>query len=244
MAAGNLDGRDPEGILLVDKPAGITSHDVIARLRRTLKMKRIGHAGTLDPMATGLLVVLVGKATKASQFLISLDKEYEGTIFLGRTTNTQDAEGEVMVETPVPPLSEEEILKCTASFLGDQYQTPPMHSAIKLKGVPLYKLARQGKEVEREPRFIRVSRFEALRIAPPEIDFSVAASKGFYVRTLAHDFGARIGCGGHLSRLRRTRAGKFSLADAATLEAIEAMPVSEISQRLLPVGQAVPSQAL
>ncbi len=244
MVTGSSDNRELEGILLIDKPAGCTSHDVVARLRRTLKIKRIGHAGTLDPMATGLLVVLVGKATKASQFLISVDKEYEGTIFLGRTTNTQDAEGEVMVETPVPPLSDEEIQQHMASFLGDQYQTPPMHSAIKMKGVPLYKLARKGKEVEREPRFIRVSRLEALRVCLPEIDFRVAASKGFYVRTLAHDFGARIGCGGHLSRLRRTRAGDFSLSNATPLEAVEAMSLSEISRILLPVRQVIPSQAL
>ncbi len=239
-----LDNKEFEGILLVDKPQGITSHDVVARLRRKFRMKRIGHAGTLDPMATGLLVVLVGKATKASQFLISLDKRYEGTIRLGQTTHTQDAESDIVVEAPVPDIGEEEIRRQMTAFTGDQYQTPPMHSAIKVNGVPLYKMARKGKEVVREPRFVRVSEFELLRLALPDVDFRVAASKGFYVRTLAHDFGNRIGCGGHLCRLRRTGAGKFGLGDALPLEEIEALPPSELDGRLLPVTQTVPSHAL
>ncbi len=238
------DDRVFEGLLLVDKPRGLTSHDVVSRLRRKLKMKRIGHAGTLDPMATGLLIMLIGKATKASQFLISLDKEYEGTIRLGQTTNSYDADGEVMVEAPVPDLTGEEVRRVMESFIGDQYQTPPMHSAIKVNGVPLYKLARKGREIEREPRFIRVSVFELLRLSLPEIDFRVAASKGFYVRTLAHDFGAKIGCGGHLSRLRRTLVGGFSLSSAISLEDLEELPLSEIEKRLLPVGDAVPSHVL
>ncbi len=136
--------REMEGILLVDKPGDHTSHDVIARLRGKLKMKRIGHAGTLDPMATGLLIVLVGKATRVSQYLISLDKEYEGTVELGKVTDTQDADGEMMETRPVPPLGEAEIRAALQGFLGDQYQTPPMYSAIKIDGVPLYKSARKG----------------------------------------------------------------------------------------------------
>jgi len=144
---------DFEGILLVDKPQGITSHDVVDRLRRKLRMKKIGHAGTLDPLATGLLIMLIGKATKVSQFLISLDKAYEGTFLLGVETDSQDADGEVVAEKPLPEgLSEAQLIEEMAGFLGDQYQTPPMFSAKKIDGVPLYKMARKGKTVEREPR--------------------------------------------------------------------------------------------
>src|SRR5690606_18427831 len=154
----------------------------------------IGHAGTLDPMATGLLVILIGKATKASQYLVSLDKIYSGTIELGKTTNSQDADGEVVATAPVPDLSREELEKQMQSFLGDQYQTPPMHSAIKVKGVPLYKLAHKGQSVEREPRFIHVHKFELTGFEPPFVHFRLHCSKGTYVRTLAHDLGNRIGC--------------------------------------------------
>ena len=148
--------KELDGVLLVDKPRDHTSHDVIARLRGKLRMRKIGHAGTLDPMATGLLVVLVGRATRVSQYIISLDKEYEGTVELGRTTDSQDAEGQTMETRPVPALTEAEVRAAMQGFLGDQYQTPPMFSAIKIAGVPLYKRARKGEEVEREPRFIRV----------------------------------------------------------------------------------------
>ena len=184
--------KDLEGILLIDKPGDHTSHDVVARVRRKLAMKRIGHAGTLDPMATGLLIMLVGKATSASQFLISLDKEYTGTIKLGVVTNSQDAEGEVLETRPVPPLTESEVKAAIATFLGDQYQMPPMFSAIKIDGVPLYKSARKGEEVKREPRFIRVMSWDLTRCAPPELDFRLRCSKGTYVRTLAHDLSTNL----------------------------------------------------
>jgi len=236
--------KELDGVLLVDKPTDHTSHDVIARLRGKLKMKRIGHAGTLDPMATGVLIVLVGKATRASQYLMSLDKEYAGTIKLGTVTNTQDAEGEVLETRPVPPLTDAEVQAMAQSFIGDQYQMPPMFSAIKIDGVPLYKSARKGEEVEREPRFVRISSFELTRIAPPEIDFVIRCTKGTYVRTIAHDFGAKIGCGGHLSALRRTATGKFTVAQCLTLDQIQAMTLPEIDKRLLPVHEAVPSFAL
>ncbi|HZP59042.1 MAG TPA: tRNA pseudouridine(55) synthase TruB [Opitutaceae bacterium] len=236
--------KELEGILLVDKPAGCTSHDVVARLRRKLQMKRIGHAGTLDPMATGLLIMLVGKATRASQYLISLDKEYEGTVTLGVVTDSQDADGRVLETRPVPALTETELRANMKSFLGDQYQTPPMYSAIKIDGVPLYKKARQGEEVEREPRFIRVSAFELVRFDPPRFDFCLRCSKGTYVRTVAHDLGQKLGCGGHLSALRRTAAGKFRVTEALPLEQIEAMAARDIEKRLLAVYAAVPSVAL
>jgi tRNA pseudouridine55 synthase len=230
-----------EGILLVDKPRDHTSHDVVARLRGKLKMKRIGHAGTLDPMATGLLVILIGKATKVSQYLISLDKEYEGTIELGKVTDTQDADGEVMETKPVPALTEADVQATIKTFLGDQYQMPPMYSAIKIAGQPLYKAARKGEEIEREPRFIRVMSWDLLRFASPQIDFRLRCTKGTYVRTLAHDLGAKIGCGAHLSALRRTATDKFTVAQALTLDQIQAMTLPDIEKRLIPAREAVPS---
>src|SRR5258708_664846 len=163
--------KEMEGVLLVDKPHDHTSHDVVARLRGKLKMKRIGHAGTLDPMATGLLIILVGKATRISQYLISLDKAYEGTIELGKGTDTKDAEGQMMETRAVPPLTEAEIGTTVKTFLGDQYQMPPMYSAIKIDGVPLYKSARKGEEIAREPRFIRVMSWDITRVALPYLDF-------------------------------------------------------------------------
>jgi len=233
--------KEIEGVLLVDKPAGFTSHDVVARLRRKLAMKRIGHAGTLDPLATGLLIILVGKATRISQYLTNLDKEYEGTMVLGKITNSQDADGEVMETRPVPPLTEAEVRAAMQAFLGDQYQTPPMFSAIKIDGVPLYKKARQGEEVEREPRFIRVSSYELTRFAPPELGFRIRCSKGTYVRTLAHDLGQKLGCGAHLSALRRTATDRFRIEQALTLEAIEQLALPDIEKRLLRVYDVVPS---
>ncbi|MBI5688859.1 MAG: tRNA pseudouridine(55) synthase TruB [Verrucomicrobia bacterium] len=232
--------KELEGILLVDKPSDHTSHDVVARLRGKLKMKRIGHAGTLDPMATGLLIILVGKATRVSQYLMSLDKEYEGTVELGKVTDTQDAEGEVMETRPVPPLTEAEIKTALAGFLGDQYQTPPMYSAVKIDGVPLYKSARKGEEVEREPRFIRVQSWELTGFALPRFDFRLRCTKGTYVRTLAHDLGQRLGCGAHLAALRRTATDRFHVSQALTLDAINALSLAEIEQRLIAPRDAVP----
>jgi tRNA pseudouridine55 synthase len=236
--------KEMEGILLVDKPRDHTSHDVVARLRGKLKMKRIGHAGTLDPMATGLLIILVGKATRVSQYLISLDKEYEGTIELGKVTDTQDADGEVMETRPVPALTEPEIVAAVKGFLGDQYQMPPMYSAIKIDGVPLYKSARKGEDIEREPRFIRVMSWEVTRVALPQFDFRLRCTKGTYVRTLAHDLGQKLGCGGHLAALRRTATDKFNVAQALTLDQIQALTLPEIEKRLIAPRDAVPSIAL
>jgi tRNA pseudouridine55 synthase len=239
-----LPPKEMEGILLVDKPRDHTSHDVVARLRGKLKTRRIGHAGTLDPMATGLLIILVGKATRVSQYLISLDKEYEGTIELGKVTDSQDAEGEVMETRPVPPFTEDEVKNAIKGFLGDQYQTPPMYSAIKIDGVPLYKSARKGVEVEREARFIRVMSWELTRFALPHLDFRLRCTKGTYVRTLAHDLGNKLGCGAHLSALRRTATDKFNISQALTLDQIQALSLPEIEKRLIPVYDAVPSIAL
>lgn len=238
------ENRELEGVLLIDKPCGLTSHDVVDKVRRKLKMKRIGHAGTLDPMATGLLIMLVGKATKLSQYLMSLDKTYEGTIKLGESTNTYDGEGEVMTKRSVPSLTLEEVAAVVSSHLGDQYQKPPMFSAVKINGQPLYKMARQGKEVEREPRFIRISRFDVVRFDSPEVDFSLDCTKGTYVRSLANDIGEKIGCGGYLSGLRRIASDKFNLNDAITLERfLEATP-EEISKALIGKNEALPNSVL
>jgi tRNA pseudouridine55 synthase len=234
----------PEGILLVDKPQGITSHDVVAKMRRVFHIKKVGHAGTLDPMATGLLLILIGKATKASQYLMSLDKEYAGTVKLGVITDSQDADGEITEERPVPELTETQVKTEMKTFIGDQYQTPPMFSAKKINGQKLYKLARQGKTVEREPRVIHISRFELGKFSPPELDFVVGTSKGAYVRTIAHDLGERLGCGGHLNQLRRTAVGQFRVEKASTIEDLEAMAPSTLRKQLIPVIQAVPTHAL
>ena len=236
--------RELDGVLLVDKPGEHTSHDVVARLRGKLRMRKVGHAGTLDPMATGLLIILLGRATRVSQFLISLDKEYEGTVELGKVTDSQDADGQVMETRPVPALTREEVAAAMQGFLGDQYQTPPMFSAIKIGGVPLYKRARNGEEVEREPRFIRVMSWEMTGFASPHVDFRLKCTKGTYVRTLAHDLGNKLGCGAHLSALRRTATDRFNVAQALTMDQIEALSLPDIEKRLIPVGQAVPVVAL
>lgn len=233
-----------EGVLLIDKPVGCTSHDIVANVRKKLKVKKVGHAGTLDPNATGLLIILVGKATKISQYLMSLGKVYQGTIHLGVVTDTYDCEGEIMQQTPVPELSEADITEVLQAFKGDQYQMPPMYSAKKVNGVPLYKMARQGKEVERQERFINIASLELNDFSTPHIQFTVACSKGTYIRSLAHDIGQKLGCGANLSQLRRTASDRFSIEDAITLDAFEAMSLVEIRRHLIPVYQAVPSHVL
>ncbi len=242
-----MNASDPhllEGLLLVDKPSGMTSHDVVARLRHRLKIRQIGHAGTLDPMATGLLVMLIGRATKVSQYLTSLDKEYEGTFELGKVTDSHDADGEVLETHPVPALDAEGLRVVMNTFVGDQFQLPPMFSAKKIKGVPLYKLARKGQEVEREPRFIHVHNFDLLDFTPPTASFRLRSSKGTYVRTIAHDLGRKLGCGATLTALRRTGSGTFRLADATPLAQFDTLSVADIRRRLIPVYQAVPSHVL
>ena len=239
--------QDPvfEGILLVDKPAGITSHDIVDRLRRKLKMKKIGHAGTLDPLATGLMIMLIGKATKVSQFLISLDKSYDGEFLLGVETDSQDADGEVVAEKPVTDdIDQEKVEEEMRTFLGDQYQTPPMFSAKKIDGVPLYKMARKGKTVEREPRFIRINELSLTKWNSPKGEFSMACSKGTYVRTVLHDLGQKLGCGAHLIALRRTKIDQFDIQNAKPLEEIESMPLGEFQSLLIPIHVAVPSHVL
>jgi tRNA pseudouridine55 synthase len=223
----------PDGVLLVDKAEGMTSHDVVALVRRKLEIKKVGHCGTLDPIATGLLLLTLGRGTKIQDLLMSEDKEYAGTLTLGTSTTTQDRQGEVVEERPVPALTENDVRAAFDKFRGDFYQMPPMVSAIKHGGVPLYKLARQGKVVEREPRLVHVYRYSVDRIAPPEVDFSVLCSKGFYVRTYVHDIGGALGCGAHLKSLRRSKSGRFNVDQAITVDQIKTAPREEILSRML-----------
>lgn len=224
---------ETDGVLLVDKAQDMTSHDVVAITRRALNTKKVGHCGTLDPLATGLLIITIGRGTKIQDLLMSEDKEYIGTMRLGQVTDSQDAEGEVIETRPVPDFARDQIDAAFAKFKGDFYQTPPMVSAIKKDGVPLYKLARQGKQVEREPRFVRVYASEIKEVRLPEIDFRVVCSKGFYVRTYAHDIGEELGCGAHLSALRRTKSGRFDTERAITVEELKTLPREDIVKRVL-----------
>ncbi len=207
------------GVAIVDKPEGWTSHDVVARLRRALGERRIGHGGTLDPMATGVLPVFVGRATRAASFLESADKEYLAGVRFGLTTDTQDTTGQVLSESGLCP-SGEAVREALAGFLGKQEQLPPLYSAVKVEGRKLYQYARSGKEVERQPRQIEISAIEPLGFtAEGEYRFRLTVSKGTYVRTICHDLGRRLGCGGAMSYLRRLRAGAFTIDEASPLEA-------------------------
>lgn len=210
-----------DGLLLVNKPAKATSHDIVDFVRRKYDQKKVGHCGTLDPLATGLLMLVLGKATKVQDLLMSEDKEYLGTMKLGEATDTQDADGQVIETKPIPALDEEQIHSAFKKFMGDFYQTPPMVSALKKDGVPLYKLAWQGKVVEREPRLVHVFNYKIQKIELPSIDFQLQCSKGFYVRTYCHDIGQIFGCGAHLTRLVRSKSGNFSLDKALSWEELQ-----------------------
>jgi tRNA pseudouridine55 synthase len=226
---------DPfDGVLLIDKPAGPTSHDIVETLRACLRLKKVGHCGTLDPNATGLLVLLLGRATKLSEKLMADDKVYAGWIKFGETTNSYDADGEVTATAPVPPLSLDLLNSAVEPFIGDVLQTPPMVSATKVGGVPLYKLARKGVEVERKAKLIHVYNFRFDRCEESCAHFLVACTKGTYVRSLAHELGQKLGCGAHLATLRRVTAGKFDVADAIEYEQAIRLSPAELQQRVIP----------
>ncbi len=226
------------GIIIIDKPAGWTSMDVCAKLRGMFHEKRVGHAGTLDPMATGVLPVFIGRATRAVQYAAESDKEYIAGLKLGVVTNTQDTTGEILEERPVD-VTRDQLLAVLEAFHGWIRQVPPMYSAIKVNGKKLYELARKGREVEREPRTVAIRALELLDETPPEgADYllRVVCSKGTYVRTLCHDIGQALGCGGCMASLRRTRAAGFTLEDSVTLEAVQqAVDRGEGEGLLLPV---------
>ncbi len=227
-----------DGLLLVDKPSGPTSHDIVAQIRRRFRIEKVGHGGTLDPMATGLLVILLGKATKISERVMGHDKTYEGILRLGIETDSQDADGQVVAERDPSAVTTEQIAEQMRLRLGDQMQTPPMVSAIKINGVPLYKLARKGQTVERPPKLIHVYRFELLDYHLPDAQFRVECTKGTYVRTLAHDIGQALGVGAHLCQLRRTRIGRIDIANALSLDEILSQP--SLEGRIIPLASALP----
>ena len=223
-----------DGAILIDKPAGPTSHDVVDAIRRRFQIKKVGHCGTLDPNATCLLIIVLGRGTKLSEKLMGDDKVYEGTIKFGETTASYDSDGELTGSLPVPPMTLEQLNADAASFLGDQMQMPPMVSAIKKNGVPLYKLARKGIEVEREPRLVHIYNFRFTRYQEPLGDFRVACTKGTYVRSIAHDLGQKLGCGAHLAALRRSVSGKFDVAEATRLDDVLKLTPLELEKKVLP----------
>ena len=223
-----------DGILLIDKPAGLTSAQVVAAVKRRFRFNKVGHGGTLDPGATGLLALLIGKGTSLSSAVMGGDKVYTGEILVGTETTTQDTEGEIVAELPYDLVSEERLREEMAKLRGDIYQTPPMVSAIKINGVPLYKLARKGETVAREPRLIHVYDFRLLSYEAPVGRFEVMCGKGTYVRTLCHDVGKALGCGACMKSLRRMASGKLSIADAITLDAALAMDRVSLVDRIIP----------
>jgi tRNA pseudouridine55 synthase len=208
-------------VLLIDKPLKWTSFDVIQKLRKILRIRKIGHAGTLDPLATGLLIICTGKFTKRINEYMAQEKEYTGTFTLGATTPTYDLESEPENLRPVEAITEEMINSATKKFIGEIFQVPPIHSAIKIGGTRVYELARQGKEVKLEPRKITIKEFVITKIEMPIVHFKVVCTTGTYIRSLAYDFGEALGCGAHLSSLCRTRIGEFTIADAMSMEAFE-----------------------
>ncbi|MGE5280633.1 MAG: tRNA pseudouridine(55) synthase TruB [Deltaproteobacteria bacterium] len=210
-----------EGLLIIDKPAGVTSHDVVETVRRRFKMKRVGHSGTLDPVATGILVVLLGKATKLFAQFVHFDKAYEATLRLGAVTSTGDIEGKVIKEEDPSRVTEEDVRRVMATFLGARQQVPPMVSAIKHKGRRLYELARRGIQVERTARAIKIYELVITGVHLPEVDFMVRCSKGTYVRRLGEEIGEALGVGGFIVRIRRTALGPFRIEDAVPLDRID-----------------------
>ncbi len=223
-----------DGALLIDKPAGPTSHDVVDAIRRHFGIKKVGHCGTLDPNATGLLVIVLGRATKLSEKLMSSDKVYEGSIKFGESTNSYDADGELVASLPVPPLTLDQLNEAAAEFVGDLMQTPPMVSAVKQHGVPLYKLARKNIEVEREPRLVHIYNFRFSAYSEPLGQFRLACTKGTYVRAIAHELGQKFGCGAHLATLRRVSAGSFNVAQAIPLPELWKLTPRELEKYVVP----------
>ena len=229
--------NDLSGILCVDKPLGMTSHDVVGRVRRVAGLRRVGHAGTLDPLATGVLLLALGRAARLIEYLVGHDKVYETTVRLGQTTATYDAEGNVLEERPFTHLILPQIEKALAQFRGNILQQPPLYSAIKQGGQPLYKLARQGKtEVERPYRPVTIHELTLLNWEPPNLALRIGCSSGTYIRSLGHDLGEALGCGGHLSALRRLAVGDFGLETAVPLDTLTP---DNITNYLLPPETAV-----
>lgn len=227
------------GVFLVDKPVGLTSHDVVAGVRRIPGVRRAGHAGTLDPMATGLLLVCVNEATKASRFLMAVEKEYTASVLLGRETDTEDITGRTLRESDCSGITVARIEKEAAGLVGEQSQVPPMFSAVKQAGVRLHVLARSGLEVEREPRKVTIHSLTVLEVALPEVSLRVACSKGTYIRTLAAELGKRLGCGATLAGLRRVRSGEFRIEQAVPFTTLLDDGNDAVAHHLLPLTEAL-----
>lgn len=225
-----------DGILNINKPLGLTSHDVVAQVRRAAGQKRVGHAGTLDPLATGVLLVCLGRATRLVEYLMGQKKVYETTIKLGQSTATYDAEGEITLIRPVPALTLDQLEEALNQFRGEIQQVPPMYSALKQKGQPLYKLARAGVEVERSPRPVTIYELTLVSWQSPELKIEIHCSAGTYIRSLAHDLGELLGCGGHLTALKRTAVGSFTTDQAVECATLNPTTISEA---LLPLTAGV-----
>jgi tRNA pseudouridine55 synthase len=230
------------GILVVDKPAGISSNDVVQQAKRLFGAQKVGHTGSLDPLATGVLPLCFGEATKFSQYLLDADKKYWAQVRLGITTETADADGEVIAQADTSGITESQVTAALETFVGEIEQIPSMYSALKHQGQPLYKLARQGIEVERAPRRINIYSAELLQFSEASIELRIHCSKGTYIRSLAEDLGAALGCGGHVSALRRLAAGAYEEGQATPLaELCETNDMQEMDALLLPVSSAVDS---
>ncbi|NPA49786.1 MAG: tRNA pseudouridine(55) synthase TruB [Thermodesulfobacteria bacterium] len=230
-----------DGILVIDKPAGLSSTKVVEKVKKKLRVRKAGHGGTLDPFATGVLPICLGRGTKIAQFILEGDKEYEGILELGLETDTYDVTGEVVARHPVPEeLTLEDIQRVFDEFVGVIEQPPPAFSAAKLHGRPLYKYAREGLKVEKPPKKVEILEFEALDFHPPRVKFRIYCGKGTYLRSLVHDVGKRLGCGATLVELRRLRKGPFTLEDALTLEEFEELlKRGEIERRIIPPAKAL-----
>lgn len=228
---------DPDGILLIDKPCEWTSHDIVAKIRNHFQLNKVGHGGTLDPNATGLVAILIGRGTKLSSKVMSGDKTYEGEVLFGVETDSQDTDGEIVEEKDPGAITEKALLTEMKTFVGDQMQIPPMVSAIKKNGVALYKLARKGEVIEREPRFIHIYKFSLLDFTPPRAKVEVRCTKGTYVRTIAHDLGQRFECGACLSQLRRTQSGAFDLSNAWKLDDVIKWDREELASHMIPMHE-------
>ena len=226
-----------DGLLLVDKPAGPTSHDLVDEIRRRFRIDKVGHGGTLDPMATGLLIILLGRGTKLSNYVMGADKVYEGLMYFGATTDTEDLDGKVLAQVDCSSVTRESVEREMAKLVGDVMQTPPMVSAVKLNGVPLYKLARKGKTVEREARLIHIYEFKLLDFSLPRVQFRLRCTKGTYVRTLCADIGRALGCGAYLEQLRRTESGSMKVENAIGFQTILGLDLEQLTKHVVPIHQ-------
>ena len=228
------------GVLVVDKPVGLTSHDVVQIVRKGTNIRRAGHTGTLDPRASGVLVILIGPAVRLSEYVSASDKRYQAVLRLGASTDTYDADGRIISTSPVDKITEEQFEDSLQSFVGEIEQVPPPYSAVKIKGRKAYEMAREGEEIDLAPRRIKVYSLELLEWAPPEAVIDVYCSSGTYVRSLAHDLGEKLGCGAHLIGLRRTKSGRFTLRDAVPLRRLrEAFEDGNWYQYLIPAAEAL-----